>query len=152
MIDIQHRIGIRAPIDAVYRALATQAGLAHWWTEDVRGEARPGGRIDFRFRAPDGTCVGEIAMAVIELAEGQRVRWRCVAGPAEWIDTEIRFELLRQDGLTIVRFGHLAWREAVEFTAHCSMKWATFLLSLRDYVETGHGRPAPGDLKIDNWN
>jgi hypothetical protein len=32
------------------------------------------------------------------------------------------------------------------------MKWATFLLSLRDYVETGKGKPSPHDLKIDNWN
>jgi hypothetical protein len=32
------------------------------------------------------------------------------------------------------------------------MKWSTFLLSLRDLVEHGRGRPAPGDLKIDNWN
>jgi len=32
------------------------------------------------------------------------------------------------------------------------MKWATFLLSLKDLVETGKGKPAPDDLKIDNWN
>jgi hypothetical protein len=32
------------------------------------------------------------------------------------------------------------------------MKWATFLLSLRELVETGTGRPSPDDLKIDNWN
>jgi hypothetical protein len=49
-------------------------------------------------------------------------------------------------------FGHRNWREAVEFTAHCSMKWATFLLSLRELVETGKGRPSPDDRKIDNWN
>jgi hypothetical protein len=36
--------------------------------------------------------------------------------------------------------------------AHCSMKWATFMLSLRELVETGKGRPSPVDLKIDNWN
>ena len=36
--------------------------------------------------------------------------------------------------------------------AHCSMKWAAFLLSLRDWVETGAGQPSPDDLKIDNWN
>ena len=28
------------------------------------------------------------------------------------------------------------------------MKWATFLLSLHDYVETGAGRPYPSDLQI----
>jgi hypothetical protein len=32
------------------------------------------------------------------------------------------------------------------------MKWATFLLSLRQLVETGSGRPAPDDLKIDDFN
>ena len=36
--------------------------------------------------------------------------------------------------------------------AHCSMKWATFLLSLRKLVETGQGAPAPDDLEIGNWN
>jgi len=36
--------------------------------------------------------------------------------------------------------------------AHCSMKWATFLLSLREFVETGTGKPSPRDIKIDNWN
>ena len=36
--------------------------------------------------------------------------------------------------------------------AHCSTKWATFLLSLRDLVETGKGKPAPADLKISNWH
>jgi len=49
-------------------------------------------------------------------------------------------------------FGHRNWREAVEFTAHCRMKWATFMRSLRELVETGKGRPSRVDLKIDNWN
>ncbi len=28
-------------------------------------------------------------------------------------------------------------------------KWATFLLSLRDYVEQGQGQPFPDDVKIE---
>ena len=39
-----------------------------------------------------------------------------------------------------------------EFMAHCSMKWAVFLLGLRELMETGKGKPAPADMKIDNWN
>jgi hypothetical protein len=31
---------------------------------------------------------------------------------------------------------------------HCSTKWATFLLSLKDLVENGKGRPEPRDTKI----
>jgi hypothetical protein len=31
---------------------------------------------------------------------------------------------------------------------HCSTKWATFLLSLKQLLETGKGRPAPDEVKI----
>jgi hypothetical protein len=31
---------------------------------------------------------------------------------------------------------------------HCSTKWATFLLSLRDLLETGRAHPTPNDIKI----
>ena len=95
---------------------------------------------------------GKMVMEVHELNAQKDVRWRCIEGPAEWIGTDITFQLAQQDNQTIVLFGHRNWREAVEFTAHCSMKWATFLLSLREYVETGTGKPSPHDLKIDNWN
>ena len=63
-----------------------------------------------------------------------------------------RVFLSRQDAYTIVMFGHRKWRDEVEFTAHCSTKWATFLLSLRDLVETGKGKPAPQDMRISNWH
>ncbi len=152
MADILHRIGIKAPVAQVYRALTTLDGLAGWWTEEVRGDTGVGGRIEFRFHTTTGELLGEMVMAVQELSENEVVRWRCVSGPAEWVGTDITFELSQQDNQTIVLFGHRNWREAVEATYHCSMKWATFLLSLRDYVETGVGKPSPRDLKIDNWN
>jgi hypothetical protein len=91
-------------------------------------------------------------MAVRELAPPERVRWSVQEGPAEWIGTDVEFDLSQQGEHTIVMFGHRRWRDAGEFMHHCSTKWATFLLSLRDYVETGRGRPAPGDVKIGDWH
>lgn len=152
MVDIIHRIGIRSPAAQVYAALTSLDGLAGWWTEEVGGEGRIGGKIEFVFRSETGELKGTAVMEVQALDPPCEVRWRCVDGPAEWVGTDISFELSEQDGQTIVLFGHRNWREAVEFMAHCSMKWATFLLSLREYVETGKGRPSPRDLKIDNWN
>ena len=35
-----------------------------------------------------------------------------------------------------------------EFMAHCSARWAYFLLSLKSLVETGKGTPFPEDLKF----
>ena len=152
MVDIIHRIGIKSPATQVYKALTSLEGLAHWWTVEVLGDAQLGGKIEFRFRSTAGELIGTMVMEVQDLNASQNVRWRCVDGPPEWIGTDITFELSRQDNQTILLFGHRNWREAIEFTSHCSMKWAVFLLSLREYVETGKGKPSPHDLKIDNWN
>jgi uncharacterized protein YndB with AHSA1/START domain len=152
MVDIIHRIGIKSPAAEIYKALTSLGGLAGWWTEEVQGDEQTGGKIEFTFRSDTGEIKGKMVMEVQELNNQKSVSWRCTEGPDEWIGTDITFDLAEEDNQTTLIFGHRKWREAVEFTAHCSMKWAVFLLSLRDFIETGKGRPSPYDLKIDNWN
>src|SRR4051812_35716657 len=134
MIDITHRIGIKSSIAQVYKALTTINGLAHWWTEEVEGDEQVGGKITFTFRSETEEIKGRMTMQVQKLNVDKEVRWQVKEGPDEWIGTEITFELSQQDNQTIIIFGHRKWREPVEFMAHCSMKWAVFLLSLREYV------------------
>ncbi|HEX7686412.1 MAG TPA: SRPBCC domain-containing protein [Burkholderiaceae bacterium] len=152
MTDIIHRIGIKAPAADVHAALSTIPGLAGWWTEQTSGSSRVGELVAFRFHLEDGSLLGGFDMEVTELSPEDKVRWRVKDGPPEWIGTDIEFSLLRQEDWTVVMFGHRGWREEVEFTAHCSTKWATFLVSLRDFVETGKGRPAPNDVRIGDWH
>ncbi|MCO6045145.1 SRPBCC domain-containing protein [Aeoliella sp. ICT_H6.2] len=151
MADIVQRIGIKAPPSKVYEALATLDGLAGWWTQEVAGDSEPGGVIVFTFRTGEGELKGEMGMQVESLTPNTKVAWRCVEGPDDWLKTEISFTLSEQDGQTIVLFAHRGWSELSEHMAHCTMKWATFLLSLRELVETGTGKPAPRDVKVDNW-
>lgn len=152
MADIIHRVGIKAPISKVYAALSTIDGLAGWWTQNTSGASEVGKTITFQFRDPNGGIKGEFEMEVVKPEPSKRVQWTCVRGPEEWIGTDITFDLKQVNDFTIVLFGHRNWKEAVEFTAHCSTKWAVFLMSLKELVETGKGRPAPRDVKIDNWN
>jgi len=49
---------------------------------------------------------------------------------------------------TFVLFTHANWKKPDEFMRHCSTKWATFLLSLKGWLEREEGRPAPYDIKI----
>jgi hypothetical protein len=133
----------------VYRALSTADGVAGWWTRDTTGSGR---NLQARFLRKDGTEIGAMDFELSALATDRQVEWRFTAGPAEWLPTTVTFELTEEHGTTVVNFGHRNWAEPVEFMAHCSMKWAVFLLSLRQYVETGRGRPSPEDTKIDNWN
>lgn len=152
MADIIHRIGIRAPLAKVYAAVSTVEGVAGWWTRETTGDSRPGGSMQARFRDPAGAEIGVMTFALQHLNPDKEVRWHVTAGPQEWVGTTVTFDLTRDGDTPIVAFAHRNWPAAGEFMAHCSMKWATFLLSLRQFVETGKGRPAPEDLKIDTWN
>jgi uncharacterized protein YndB with AHSA1/START domain len=152
MPDIIHRIGIKAPIAKVYDALSTVEGVAAWWTSDTSGSSGIGEKIKVRFNTKEGKEVGSMDMEVTALERDKKVQWRFTAGPEEWIGTDATFDLYQDGEFTIVLFGHRNWREAIEFMAHCSMKWGVFMLSLREFVETGKGRPSPDDIKIDNWN
>jgi uncharacterized protein YndB with AHSA1/START domain len=152
MVEIIHRVGIKAPVSKVYAALSTIEGVAGWWTRETTGVSKPKGTMEVGFLTPAGKRIGGMSMEVIALDPDRKVHWRFRTGPEEWIGTDAVFDLSEQDGYTIVRFAHRNWREAVEFTEHCSMKWAIFMLSLKDLVETGKGRPSPDDIKIDNWN
>ena len=151
MMNILHRVGIKASLADVYRALATPEGVAGWWTEDAQGESKVGGTLTFRFSA-DGADIGGFVMKILELRPAALVLWEVLDGPAEWIGTKISFDLKQEDDYSIVLFKHAGWKEPVEFMHHCSTKWAIFLMSLKSLLETGKGAPSPADTKIDNWN
>jgi uncharacterized protein YndB with AHSA1/START domain len=151
MVDILHRVGIKAPLDAVYKALATRDGLAGWWTTDTQGDSSVGSVLRFRFHAR-GVEVGGFDIEVLALQPAKQLLWRVVDGPAEWIGTHIRWDLKQDGEHVIVLFTHQGWNEPVEFMHHCSTKWAIFLMSLKSLLETGKGAPSPDDVKIDNWN
>jgi hypothetical protein len=121
--------------------------------DDTTGKSQVGGGLVVRFHDDrSGEVVGVFELEILELDPAGRVRWLVTSGPEEWIGTQIHFELKEEDGFTIVLFRHEGWKEPVEFMNHCSTKWATFLMSLKKLVETGHGDPAPHDVKISNWH
>jgi len=145
MDEIRHRVGIQAPQEEVLVQLTTLDGLANWWTRDVSGDPEVGGELMFRFGGPDRF----VQMRVEEITP-DRVVWRAVAGPDEWVGEAFTFALGQSDGETVLKFTH-TWREPVEFMFHCSTKWAYFLLGLKASLEGGKGTPFPGELQISSW-
>lgn len=145
MVDIRHRVAISAPLGSVYEALATPGGISEWWTRDgVRGESSEGARLQFFFGQPQPAAV----MEVTRLDPDGHVSWSCVEGAEEWVGTKLAFDLTPKGNETVVLFTHADWRDPVEFMAHCSARWAYFLLSLKSYLETGKGTPFPDDLRF----
>ncbi len=144
-MDINHRVGIKASPEKIYEALTTNDGLAQWWTNDISGAGDVGSIIEFRFNG------GGPDFAVVELVANKAVRWKHSGNmPEPWMGTEILFQLQVENEQTFVRFTHSDWKEPTDFMAHCSTKWAVFLISLKDAVETNQGRPFPNDMQIDH--
>jgi uncharacterized protein YndB with AHSA1/START domain len=147
MADIRHRIGITAPLEEVYGALATADGVRSWWTRDARGKDGLGERLALYFGGAEASAVLEVT----DLDGGSRVGWRFVDGPAEWIGTSVKFDLRAEGDETVILFTHADWREPAEFMHHCSSKWALFLFGLKAGLEGGSATPHPEDARISNW-
>jgi uncharacterized protein YndB with AHSA1/START domain len=140
MPDILHRVGINAPVGKVYDVLTSVEGARAWWDASATGDAKEGGLITF-FKKVD--------MKVLEAKPKELVRWKCVRGPEEWVNTEITFQLAYKQDQTFVIFTHANWKKPVEFMHHCSTKWGIMLVhGLKALVETGKGRPAPDDVQV----
>lgn len=142
---INHQIGVKAPPADVYRALTETKKLAQWWTIDTRGSGeKVGDRLEFWF--------GDFCQKfdIVELVPEKRVAWKSPKGQGagEWEETGITFDLSTDDKQTFIQFRHSGWRQSTDFQGHCSMRWAVFLLSLRDLLERGKGRPIPYDLEV----
>jgi len=146
-MDILHRVGIKAPLERVYGALATVGGVAGWLTS-TQGSGEVGGVIKLRFTSADGREVGGCDAKVLELRPAERVLWQVIEGPPEWVGTKIGFDLRQAGDYSVVLFKQADWKQATEFMHHCSTKWAIFLMSLKALVETGRGTPSPHDAQI----
>jgi len=145
MQDIRHRVVVDAPLADVFEAVATTEGISAWWTRDgVRGGSTVGSRVHFFFGQPEPAAVVEVT----RVDPDGHVAWACVGGADEWVGTELAFDLAPTEDGTAVLFAHAGWREPTEFMAHCSARWAYFLLSLKAYLETGTGTPFPDDLRF----
>ncbi|WP_214324894.1 SRPBCC family protein [Nonomuraea sediminis] len=115
------------PPDAEFDALTSLTGLAGWWSP-MTGDAAAGGEL----RHP--------LVISVEAAERPReVAWAVADYPLQpdWVGTRITFTLRAEGDGTVVEFCHDGLTPRLE----CSQGWDHFLPSLRDYVETGSGRP-----------
>jgi len=143
MATIYHQVGIKARLDDVYNAIATTEGVTGWWTR-TSGDPETGGELEFSF--DDHILV----VKVTDNIPGKYVEWTVGGEAGEWLNTRICFELEDRDDQVMVNFQHADWEAETRFLAHCSTKWAVFMLSLKDYLETGTGRPFPDDIPINH--
>jgi len=137
MAEILHQLIIKAPPLRVYQALTEQKGLASWWTHYTKCEPKVDSICEFEF---EGGKV-KMRMKILKLLPQRMVAWHCLAGPPEWVGTQIVFDLQLAGQNTILNFIHHGWRNITNTYPHYNFEWARNLTSLRSYVEKGKGYP-----------
>ena len=137
MASIYHLFNIKTEGPSkVYEALATQEGLASWWTTATAAQPVIGSIISFRF-----TDDYHKEMKVLELFPDKRVLWECIIGHPQWLGTTISFEIEELGDAVNVRLLHAGWEEETDFFGTCNYHWGLYMKSLKTYIETGKGNP-----------
>lgn len=136
MVHIKHNLTIDALPGTVYNAITTQEGIQNWWTVDTHIKLEVGSIAEFIFGDQYHN-----KMKIVDLQPNRRVEWHCLEGDPQWIDTSIIFELESHNEQTLLRFNHKNWQEAADFYAYCNNQWGKYMMSLKNYYETGVGNP-----------
>jgi hypothetical protein len=136
------KILLRVPVDAdggsVYKALATSAGLNGWWSNHTEGPDGIGSTMKVSF--PDAPMTFDFE--VTEEVSDARVAWRCLAGPPEWIGTQISFDVQTGEGGDLsVLFTHDGWNTTQESFPFIAYSWAQILPRLKKLAEQGEADP-----------
>lgn len=141
MPDVLLEVPIAATPDQVYEAITDPEGLSRWWTPEVVAQPEVGSIAEFTFRGgPAGRFVVKIEIATLE--PGCKVYWTVTEDMfPDWVGTHITWDLTPIDNGTKVRFGHRDYASTEGSFARVGYSWAWYLTSLKDYLETGNGRP-----------
>lgn len=131
---------VRATPARVYDALATGDGLDGWFTEGASVQARPGGRIQFRWKNwGPFEYTGENGGPVLEAKRPERFVFQWKADSGGYSTTvEIDFEP-RETGtfVRLVEYGYEEGPTGLQDLLNRATGWGCVLTLMKFYVEHG---------------
>lgn len=133
---------LRMPGDAdpkvIHEGLAGAEGIRGWWSNHADGPEGVGSTLKVAF--PDAPITFDFE--VKEETPGEAVVWSCLAGPPEWVGTDISFSIRTdEEGATSVLFSHDGWATTEESFPFIAYSWAQILPRLKNLAETGTREP-----------
>jgi uncharacterized protein YndB with AHSA1/START domain len=131
--EITMACNIDADAATVYRAISTSDGVRSWFTSDAEIGEGPG--AVHRLTFPDIPAPWELRVERAE--EPSTLTLSVIVGPNHWTGTTMTYEIVgRPDGGVVLNFDHIDFA-TVEGVREWTIGWATKMLALRKYAETG---------------
>lgn len=145
--NYQKSIILTAAPHEVFEAITQR--IPGWWSKDFLGLAQSkGDEFTVRFGSTFKT------MRITDVVRDQKIEWLCVdqhievppgieplKNNAEWVGTNIIWEIEADDGITTLKHTHIGLTPAVECWAICEQGWDQTLQSVANLLTTGVGRP-----------
>jgi uncharacterized protein YndB with AHSA1/START domain len=138
MATILLSLSIDADENRIYDTLTGPGSVAGWWSNHTEGPSGTGSVMKLAFPEVPMTFDFE----VLEEEPCMRVVWKTIAGPPEWSDTTISFDIKSgADGNRSLLFKHDGWKSPEEPFPSIAYAWAQILPRLKRLAETGKEDP-----------
>lgn len=137
--DYQTTIRVKASPGALFDALTSVCGLAAWWVPRVTGSGDAGGELRFFMNSPE-----PLVIHVDQATRPASVHWTVTDCPflPDWAGTRPTFTITPVEGSAAeLHFRHHGLTSELDCIEMCTRSWDHFIVSLRNYVEVGHGMP-----------
>ena len=117
-----------------------------WWTGEIKGKsAKVGDEFTFRYEK-----LHRSHQRVVDLRPGERVVWLVTEAhlsfaddPAEWVGTQLVFDISKQGRGTELRFTHVGLAPGCDCYEACHDGWTFYIQRcLRSLILTGKGEVA----------
>jgi uncharacterized protein YndB with AHSA1/START domain len=140
--DIFHALPIDAPIDRVFHAVSTPAGLDTWWTKRSAGDPQEGAEYELGF-GPEYDWRARVTRSV----PNAEFELEMVRADSDWAGTRVGVRLTPRNAGTWMEFYHAGWPSSNEHYRISCTCWAMYLRVLRRSLE--HGESVAYENRLD---
>ena len=137
MPNIVMSCNVDVDAETLYRAITTTKGVTGWFTDKAEIGEGVGGHHLLTFPGfPEPWD-----LRVDETTEPRRLTLSVIAGPPPWDDTTMTYEIIdRPEGGVVLNFDHDGFA-TVDGVRDFTIGWATKILALKKYAQTGEPDP-----------
>ena len=144
MKSTTHFIGAKTNKGDMYDAITRPEMLQQWWASSAEGDVKPGATLFLTFA--DLTI---LKFRYDEMIPDRRLFLTCYDSFKSWNNTQLVFEIEQKDKQVFLTHTHQNIpNDDVESLVYFTSKWTVYLLSLKQFLETGKGTPYPYEPKL----
>jgi uncharacterized protein YndB with AHSA1/START domain len=137
MPDIVMSCNMDADAKTVWQAISTPDGVTGWFTAHAKIDSSAGGHHLLSF--PEMPAPWDLRIE--DSRPTRRLTLSVQAGPPEWEATTMTYEIVdRPEGGVVLNFDHNDFA-TVDGARSWTIGWATKMLALKKYAETGQRDP-----------